>query len=44
MYKVRYYTTGEILVSKTFSSLAEATLFAVYKIKTGDVYAIDKVD
>ena len=44
MYKVRYYAAGNTLSRKYFATLHEATMFAVYKVKTGDVYSIDKVD
>lgn len=31
MYKVKYYMTGGTLASRIFSSLHEATMFAVYR-------------
>jgi hypothetical protein len=43
MYKVRYYMTGGTLVSKTFPSFHEATMFAVYEAGFQAVYSIDKV-
>lgn len=43
MYRVRYYTTGERLTSKTFATFGEAMLFSVYQVKTGDVYSIDVI-
>ncbi len=43
MYKVRYYLTGGTLVSKTFETLHDATMFAVFKVAYCNVYAIDKV-
>ena len=43
MYKVRYYMVGDTLVHKLFATFSEAMLFAVYKVRSGDVYGIDKV-
>ncbi len=43
MYKVRYYMTAGTLTSKTFATLHEATMFAVYQVSYGNVYGIDKV-
>lgn len=42
MYLVKYYTTHK-LRSKTFETLHDATMFAVHKVKTGDVYSIDLI-
>jgi hypothetical protein len=35
---------GNTLSAKVFSTLSEAMEFAVFKVKSGDVYSIDKVD
>lgn len=43
MYKVRYYMTAGKLTSKTFKTFSEAMMFSVWEVRTGDVYAIDKV-
>ncbi len=43
MYKVRYYMTAGTLTSKTFETLHEATMFAVFKVAYGNIYAIDKI-
>jgi len=42
MYRVRYYTY-ENLHSKDFETLHDAVMFSVYKVKTGNVYAIDLI-
>jgi hypothetical protein len=44
MYLVKYYTLGNRIHRKYFPTLHEATMFAVYKVKSGDVYDILKVD
>ena len=36
--------TAGTRTSKTFASFSEAMLFAAYRVSTGDVYSIDKVD
>jgi hypothetical protein len=36
--------TGGTLASKVFDTLHEATRFAVYKVVTGNVFSIDKID
>ena len=36
--------TAGTLASKTFATFSEAMNFAVWKVKSGDVYTIDKVD
>jgi hypothetical protein len=43
MYKIRYYLTGGTLTSKTFNTLHETTMFAVFKITCENVYTIDKI-
>lgn len=43
MYKVKYYMTAGTLTSRTFETLHEATMFAVYKAGFQSVYTIDKV-
>jgi hypothetical protein len=36
--------TGGTFTSKIFATLSEALLFSVWKVKTGNVHSIDKVD
>ena len=43
MYKVKYYMTGGTFTSRTFKTLHEATMFAVYKAGFQSVYSIDKI-
>ena len=42
MYRVKYYTY-ENLHTKFFKTLHDATMFSVYKVCTGNVYAIDLI-
>jgi hypothetical protein len=42
MYRVKYYT-HEDLHSKYFETLHDAVMFSVYKVRTGNVYAIDLI-
>ena len=42
MYRVKYYTY-ENLHTKYFETLHDAITFAVYKVKTGNVYAVDLI-
>ena len=42
MYQVKFYTY-ENLHSKYFETLHDAVMFAVYKVTTGNVYAIDLI-
>jgi len=44
MYLVKYYIIGNTIYRKYFSNLHEATMFAVYKVKSGNVHEIIKVD
>ena len=44
MYLVKYYSLGSKLHRKYFPNLHEATMFAVYKVRSGDVHEIIKVD
>ena len=44
MYLVKYYTMGSRLYYKYFSNLHEATMFSVYKVKSGNVHEIIKVN
>ncbi len=43
MYKIRYYMTAGTLTSKIFKTFNEAMEFSVWRVTTGNVYAIDKV-
>lgn len=43
-YRVSYYTTGQFVAYKTFKTFKEATYFSVYKVNTGDIIEIKKVD
>lgn len=42
MYRVKYYTY-ENLHTKYFETLHDATQFTVYKVNTGNVYAVDLI-
>jgi hypothetical protein len=42
MYRVKYYTY-EILHFRTFETLHDAVMFAVYQVRTGNVYGIDLI-
>lgn len=44
MYVVKYYSLGSKIHRKRFATLHEATMFAVYKVRSGDVHEIVKVD
>jgi len=45
MYRVKYYMSGDSLVSKYFKTLSEAIRFSVYgKIGPMNLYGIDKVE
>ena len=44
MYKLRYWLVGGTLKTKYFSTLAEATNFAVYKAPFESVHSLDKVE
>jgi hypothetical protein len=43
MYVVKYYMVAGTLTSKTFPTLHEATMFAVFKAPFQSVHSIDKV-
>ena len=43
-YRVSYYTTGQYVAFKTFKTFKEATDFSVYKVNSGDVIEIKKVE
>jgi hypothetical protein len=42
MYKVKFYCY-EVLRSRLFDNLSDAVNFCVYKVHSGDVYAIDLI-
>jgi hypothetical protein len=44
MYRVKYYMSGQTLVSKYFETLHNAVMFSVYQVTSGNVYSIDKVE
>jgi hypothetical protein len=44
MYLVKYYILGNKIYRKYFPTLHEATMFAVYKVRGGNVHEIIKVD
>jgi len=43
MYKVRYYTNTDQLLSKMFGTLGEAVDFTIQRVHTGNLYGIDKI-
>jgi hypothetical protein len=44
MYKLRYWSTGQRLISKIFPTLSEALLYSVYNIPFQSFHTLDKVE
>lgn len=44
MYKLRYYMSGQTLVSKYFNTLHDAIMYSIQRVVSGNMYSIDKVE